>query len=123
MGLFWKRKSGDQFVSLRLNEPLPEKAPEQTYGTADNTAGGAATSSATAAREEHGAETSQPTSSAAVSVIEPVPTGAGPTPVPGEPLVPRTPIGESRPQTPTRQAEVTRPPVTSQKPAAPVPSR
>ena len=25
MGLFWKRKSGDQFVSLKLNEPLPEK--------------------------------------------------------------------------------------------------
>ena len=23
MGLFWKRKSGDQFVSLKLNEPSP----------------------------------------------------------------------------------------------------
>jgi fused signal recognition particle receptor len=25
MGLFWKRKSGDQFVSLKLNEPSPAK--------------------------------------------------------------------------------------------------
>ena len=26
MGLFWKRKSGDQFVSLKLNEPSPKQA-------------------------------------------------------------------------------------------------
>ena len=25
MGLFWKRKSGDQFVSLRLNEPAVDE--------------------------------------------------------------------------------------------------
>jgi hypothetical protein len=30
MGLFWKRKSGDQFVSLKLNEPRPEQASEKT---------------------------------------------------------------------------------------------
>ena len=26
MGLFWKRKSGDQFISLKLNEPQPAVA-------------------------------------------------------------------------------------------------
>ena len=125
MGLFWKRKSGDQFVSLRLNEPLPEKATEKQYGApAEKTAGTAPTTgSATAAREEQGTESNRPTSSAAVSLIEPVSTGAGPTPVPSEPSPPKTPGAESRQQTPTRQAEVTRTPVTQQKPAAPVPSR
>jgi len=28
MGLFWRRKSGDEFVSLRLNEPATEKVEE-----------------------------------------------------------------------------------------------
>ena len=28
MGLFWRRKSGDEFVSLRLNEPTPAKVEE-----------------------------------------------------------------------------------------------
>ena len=28
MGLFWRRKGGDEFVSLRLNEPAPAKDKE-----------------------------------------------------------------------------------------------
>ncbi len=35
MGLFWKRKSGDQFVSLKLNEPLPEKTGATAVETAE----------------------------------------------------------------------------------------
>ena len=34
MGLFWKRKSGDQFVSLKLNEPLPKTTAEPPAATA-----------------------------------------------------------------------------------------
>ncbi len=66
MGLFWKRKSGDQFVSLKLNEPLPEKAKTTT--------------------EEPSAAASERRDSnvAVVSVLEPVATGAGPTPIPPE---------------------------------------
>jgi len=128
MGLFWKRKSGDQFVSLRLNEPLPEETsggpPETPPETpADKTSGSeAAAGSPTPVREERATQYHLPTSSAAEALIEPVPTGAGPTPVPSEPLTTTTPSGESRPQAPHNEAEATRPPVT-QKPVAPVPSR
>ncbi|HEY8186578.1 MAG TPA: signal recognition particle-docking protein FtsY [Pyrinomonadaceae bacterium] len=110
MGLFWKRKSGDQFVSLRLNEPLSEA--EKTSGT--ETASG----SATAAREEPASQSALPPSSA--SAIEPVPTGGGPTPVPGEPLITKAPVGESRPQPPVNQTAIERSAVTQEKP---VPSR
>ena len=47
MGLFWKRKSGDQFVSLKLNEPLPAKtsatpkeAPDPKSSEAESSAAG-----------------------------------------------------------------------------------
>ena len=36
MGLFWKRKSGDQFVSLKLNEPLPAKPGATSAEATDN---------------------------------------------------------------------------------------
>jgi len=133
MGLFWKRKSGDQFVSLRLNEPLSErtseKTPEETPGgpaetPADKTSGNAAAAgSLTLVREEQATQSNLPTSSAAPPLIEPVPTGAGPTPVPSETLTPKTPTAESRPQAPPNEAEATRSPVTQQKPVAHVPSR
>jgi fused signal recognition particle receptor len=129
MGLFWKRKSGDQFVSLRLNEPLPGKTPEETSGgspetPADKTSGGAAgTGSPTPIREEQAIQSSLPLSSAAAPMIEAVPTGAGPTPVSSETLTTKTPRGESRPQAPPKEAEATSRPVTQQKPVAAVASR
>src|SRR5882762_5387657 len=87
MGLFWKRKSGDHFVSLNLNEPRPEKtsekAPEEPVQTAaDTTSGSATAGSPTPVREEQATPSRLPTLSAPVPVIEAVPTGAGPTPVP-----------------------------------------
>jgi len=83
MGLFWKRKSGDQFVSLKLNEPLPEKVmPEK----AAPQVGGAPV---VAAQEELRpskllSDQSGASDSAAGTGIdlEPVATGAGPTPEP-----------------------------------------
>lgn len=75
MGLFWKRKSGDQFVSLKLNEPLPERvAPESgSLDAADQEKSKLATPKAA----QPGASDVPP-----VSAIDlaPVATGAGPTP-------------------------------------------
>lgn len=106
MGLFWKRKSGDQFVSLKLNEPLPEKATGRVAK---------AEPPATAAEQS-----TPPTSSTAVGVLEPVPTGAGPTPVPVEPLTPQIHATELRAQHPTRDTDVIESKPSQQKP---VPSR
>lgn len=80
MGLFWKRKSGDQFVSLRLNEPLevatPAKADESTEPETFPV-------EREPARPQPAAEAKQ-TRSATVPGLEAVPTGAGPTPIPVE---------------------------------------
>ena len=62
MGLFWKRKSGDQFVSLKLNEPLTKQETAQPKAAPP-----AAPSIPLPERE-----------------LEPVATGSGPTPVPVE---------------------------------------
>lgn len=104
MGLFWKRRSGEQFVSLKLNEPLPEKA-----------IGSATEAEASAAVPEE-------RSSAAVTAtaLEPVPTGAGPTPVPVETVEPASPIAAARAASPSSVAERTQSEVVRQKP---VPTR
>jgi len=101
MGLFWKRKSGDQFVSLNLNEPVPEKAIGRE----------AADEADSITRVE---SSPSPVSSIAAPVLEPVPAGAGPTPVPSETSTPRTP------PVPLRQSEATQAEGSRQKP---VPSR
>lgn len=85
MGLFWKRKSGDQFVSLKLNEPLPAKSSETSGEAAENN--GRAAKDPTSA-----AVTPVPTPAAPSGIapaLEPVSTGAGPTPIPIE--TPATP--------------------------------
>ena len=121
MGLFWKRKSGDQFVSLRLNEPLlepsdnvSEKIPGREVETGSPTPVG----------DEQSRPPDSTGSSAAAQVLEPVPTGARPTPIPSERLTTSAPTSESQPQaskTSPQEAEVARP-STPQKAAA-VPSR
>ena len=63
MGLFWKRKGGDQFVSLKLNEPSPRQETAKPITVAEPSA------PATALPERE---------------LEPVATGSGPTPVPAE---------------------------------------
>src|SRR5882724_2716738 len=98
MGLFWKRKSGDQFVSLKLNEPLPAKTLEVPSG--DTAGSGVADSPATN------------------PVVEPVPTGAGPTPAPNETLAAKPPGAGSPPSAPSRAPEAIQTEVPGQKPVA-----
>jgi fused signal recognition particle receptor len=62
MGLFWKRKSGDQFVSLKLNEPLTKQETAQPKA----------------------APPPPPAIPLPERELEPVVTGGGPTPVPAE---------------------------------------
>ena len=89
MGLFWRRKSKDQFVTLGLNEPrTAEKPPETTAPPVPQ----------------------QATSPPALEqlVIEPAITGAGPTPEPterpSEARVPQTPR-DSEPLSTTGEAQ------------------
>ena len=112
MGLFWKRKSGEQFVSLKLNEPLPiETAEAQSEATPE--------AAPEAVTEKLIAGTSVVVSAA--SALEPVPAGAGPTPIPSEPLTPKTRPPESRPLSLPRESETRKPAAAVQAP--PVPSR
>lgn len=118
MGLFWKRKSGDQFVSLRLNEPAapakPETAVEPVTEQTQNV------ERETKASPEQVVDTGSPSGYATAPVLEAVPTGAGPTPIPVDTANAKAASREAAP----RPAAVTSAPVESpaQK-SAPVPSR
>ncbi|HVQ36104.1 MAG TPA: signal recognition particle receptor subunit alpha, partial [Pyrinomonadaceae bacterium] len=96
MRLFWKRKSSDQFVSLKLNEPLPEKAtgdaPEKGAPREVERASPARTSSPSA-----------PASSDLATRLDPVATGGGPTPVPAEVITPKAPTPEAPAPSPARE--------------------
>src|SRR6267378_8243627 len=112
MGLFWKRKSGDQFVSLKLNEPPAAKAAGDIAEKAPPVAAAreAEAESARNVPEEHLAERSPSSSfpsAAAGMPPEPVPTGGGPTPIPSEVITQNTAAPERRPQSPTRETEAT----------------
>ena len=120
MGLFWKRKSGDQFVSLKLNEPLPEKTGTTAVESAE-TNGSEADSRKPVAKAEMTASIPLPTATAAT--VEPVPTGAGPTPIPAEPPPTKTPVIERRPEVPASGVAALRTEVRQAKPVASVPSR
>jgi fused signal recognition particle receptor len=110
MGLFWKRKSGDQFVSLKLNEPLPEKTGTKTVETAG---ANGRDSVQPLAKAETESSIPRPTSEA--TTVEPVPTGAAPTPIPAEPSAPAI---ERRPQVQTREVDALRTEVQRAKPVA-----
>src|SRR6185295_7751568 len=116
MGLFWKRKSGDQFVSLKLNEPLPEKTGSTKAETADAN-GSEADSRKPVAKAETPPPVPPPT--AIVPSLEPVPTGAGPTPIPAQPSASKPPAIERRPEV----REALRTEVSPAKPVASAPSR
>ena len=70
MGLFWKRKKADEFVTLRLNEPVTK--PEQPVASAEQLADIDRTTKPTAEATPFPPE-----------LIPPV-SGAGPAPVPVE---------------------------------------
>src|SRR5258705_4730193 len=116
MGFFWKRKSGDQFVSLKLNEPLPEKTSSTKAETA--AANGSEADSRKPLAEAETALPAPPPPASAPS-LEPVSTGAGPTPSPSQPSPSKTPAIERRPE--VREAPRTE--VSPPKPVASAPSR
>jgi fused signal recognition particle receptor len=124
MGLFWKRKSGDQFVSLKLNEPpVGNAAGEKTEKAPPIAAERKAeveAESATNVPEDPSVERSASSfpSIAAGMPLEPVPTGGGPTPIAGEVITRNTPATERRPQSPTRETEAARAAGRAQKPVA-----
>ena len=122
MGLFWKRKSGEQFVSLKLNEPLPvEPAEERSEETAEKAIEGAREAVPPARlRDQHTALSKSSVLSAPAAVIEPVQTGAGPTPVPSEQVLPKTQPAELRAQSSRREPDAMRTAATQERP---VPSR
>ena len=132
MGLFWKRKSGDQFVSLKLNETLPQKTPETaseaTSGAspeapAEDISGSPAAGSATSISEAQASQSNVPAAPAVERLMEPVSTGAGPTPFPSEAPTRKKPSGESRPQAGPGRPEARPLPVPQQMPVVPVTSR
>lgn len=76
MGLFWKRKSSDQFVSLNLNQPAApaeERKSEARASVAER------------------AEPSAPRPEPPIAGLEPVATGGAPTPIPETKPVERAP--------------------------------
>jgi len=129
MGLFWKRKSGDQFVSLKLNEPSPAKAPGERGPQQDSPAGvhDKAEKAPTVERDaeelaknvpEERAEAFFP-SAAAVTPLEPAPTRGVPTPVASEAVTQKTEPTET-PRPPARETEAVRAEASRQKPVASV---
>lgn len=123
MGLFWKRKSGDQFVSLKLNEPLPEATAAKTVEPAidevpvrEPEAG-----SPRPVRDKPESSAASPGQIVAAPALEAVATGAGPTPIPVDGAVTRISGGE--PLLRAREPEPIRTEVRQEKPVASVPSR
>jgi len=109
MGLFWKRKSGDQFVSLKLNEPaLAETRAEDRREEP---------------RASIRAESSVESPAAPAAVLEPPATATGPTPIPyelqKENAVASAPSGKaSTPLIASTRSEISQKPVPSRSPFA-----
>ncbi len=98
MGLFWKRKSGDQFVSLRLNEPQIEKAEPEKVMPGSQTAIGAVEDELRQAEPQDQFRSSDSSDGSRID-LEPVATGASPTPVPTVRPVSQSLPTERRPPT------------------------
>jgi fused signal recognition particle receptor len=121
MGLFWKRKSGDQFVSLKLNEPSPARVPDEIAEKAVPLEPRAETESVKNVPEERSSAAFP--STAASKALEPVPTGGGPTPVPTEVVTQRPLAAKSSPRAAAPEPEATRAEVPRPQPAPPVAAR
>jgi len=109
MGLFWKRKSSDQFVSLKLNEPALTETPAEDRKAEP--------------RANIRAERSVESPAAPAAVLEPPATAAGPTPIPYE--LPKEKAAASAPSreastpvTATTQSDISQKPVPSRSPFA-----
>ncbi len=121
MGLFWKRKSGDQFVSLGLSEPLPAKTRATEAEAAETNGREAGSPIPTSKEQTASSRSSMP--SAIAPALEPVPAGAGPTPIPVATSAAQTPTLALRPEVPSREAEVVRTEVPQQEPVVSARSR
>jgi fused signal recognition particle receptor len=80
MGLFWRRKSKDQFVTLGLNEPQTTNRTETAAAQPE-----LEPPQAPVAVPEESSEAKRSHEFAHVAELEPTPSGAGPTPLPPEP--------------------------------------
>lgn len=103
MGLFWKRKSGDQFVSLKLNEPLTGKVAPESH-----------VERGVVVEEKRPSKPlpDQPGSSESPKGtginLEPVATGGSPTPEPAILPVTTSPATQQRATTPAAESSVQR---------------
>lgn len=106
MGLFWKRKSGDQFVSLKLNEPAVAESKSEVRKDEP--------------QASVRAERAPSSPAAPVAVLEPPATAGGPTPIPIESKVEKTatPVAPPESVIAARQPEVSQKPVPSRSPFA-----
>src|SRR4029450_2622709 len=114
MGLFWRRKGKDQFVTLGLNEPRAAETPREE---------GSAAPPESKQKHDH----REDPGALELPALEPVATGAAPTPLvtetkPQEPTVPTTPREPPNPTRPdVRMSERQPKPPTAQ--PKPVPAR
>jgi fused signal recognition particle receptor len=106
MGLFWKRKSSEQFVSLKLNEPAVAETKSESRKDGPQAS----------VRAERSADSP----AAPVAVLDPPVTAGGPTPIPFEPPVAKTaaPIAPLDDVPTARKAEISQKPVPSRSPFA-----
>ncbi len=111
MGLFWKRKSGDQFVSLRLNEPLTELPGEPAAAVVEKETTGPLEAPV---REE---PVTRVIPVARAEAIDAVVAGGGPTPIPSD-----KPFEKGSSVQPRSQPATVRPEIRA-KPVAAVPTR
>lgn len=106
MGLFWKRKSGDQFVSLRLNEPAAAETKREARKDEPQTS----------IRAERAVDSPV----TPVAVLEPPASAGGPTPILYESSIekPAATAPYSAPVTNARNAEFSQKAVPSRSPFA-----
>jgi fused signal recognition particle receptor len=116
MGLFWKRKSGDQFVSLKLNERSTAKAPGDEAEKLPSTQ--PESEARDAAQTPIAGRSTLPSDSGA-NRLEPVISGDGPTPVPTGGVPQKTQVTETLPQPPALEG-ATKADVDRQRPVASV---
>src|SRR6266536_325976 len=91
MGLFWRRKGKDQFVTLGLNEPRVEQAPREEVRPQSNSQPNNQIQEAPALLPP-----------LELPAVEPVPTGAGPTPLVEESKPAERPSVTTSPREPAR---------------------
>lgn len=107
MGLFWRRKAKDQFVTLGLNEPTVSQSPQDEPVT-----------SPTGTEQEQVIHEGSPPAGLEQPVLEPVTMGAGPTPTPIQIATEARAAKQARPE--STQVE---PPLPDPSALKPVPSR